>query len=164
MEEIGIKALLSEGDKLEIEGKTYLFKRLGLKETMKTVSLLQQAVALGYHDMAFLSNLVETLASQNKNKIIGVATILCGLVDMHDKLFDLIASVMIAQDEDNRQLTLEDLYNPVLFPPYSLLELVVALFKHQDLASFFKHLLVMVDSLVPQVEHVTEKLKENSKN
>lgn len=165
MSEVGLKELLSDGDKFEVLGKTYVFKRLGIKNTMEVVALIQRAIAIGYHDLAFLSNLIETLASQNKDKAIAVATVLCGLVDLHDDLFKLIAKVIV-REEDNYQLSLEDLYNPLMFPPFALLEILVALFNHQDLGSFFSHLLVMIDKLVPKVTVVTEKLAQNedSKN
>ena len=158
----GADAIMNDGSTFEVEGKVYTFKRLGIKQTMKAISILKDAVAYGYHDLAFMNNLVQTLAAQKKDNVAAIAAMLFGLTDVHDKLFEFVADCL--KDSEGKNLTLEDLYNEDKFPMYSVLDLLVAFMSHQDIVSFFMRLLGVMDKLVPKVEEIKNQVTQETKS
>lgn len=155
-EQPGASAILSEGNTFEVEGKQFRLKRLGIKQTLTAINLLKQAAAYGYHDLSFLTNLVETLTAQRKEGVIAAAALLFGITELQDSLLTWVASVI--EDSDGKVLTLEDLCDPDRFPMSSTLDILVAFLSHQDLGSFFSKLILVLDKILPQVTSVVEKL------
>lgn len=146
----GTDTLLNEGSSITVENKVYTMRRLGIRDVYSTVNLLKKAIAYGCHDLRFLENITEVLTAQKKEGLITVAALLCGLTDIEEPFLSLIASVLLK--EDGTKVTIEDIYDPNIFPADSMFKIVLGFLQHQDIVSFFTSLTAMTQHVIPQLK------------
>ena len=119
--------ILSTGTTVEIAGNTYTLRRLGLQDVFKVARILGNGVAM----------LGE---AGDKYSSVQIAQILIASMTRNEtEVLDLIADLLSVE----RKL----LNDPSLFPMDSMIDILDALSKHQDLASFLARLTALMETV-----------------
>jgi hypothetical protein len=116
--------ILSTGTTVDIAGKTYTLRRLGLQDVFRVARILGNGVAV-------IGN------ANDKYNSVQIAQILIASMTRNEaEVLDLIADLLNVE----RKL----LNDPNVFPMDSMLDIFDALSKHQDLANFLARLTALM--------------------
>ena len=117
----GMKPIVGDTPTVEIEGRTYKLRRLGISDTFAIARIL----GVGVKQLGNLG-----LGSLNEQA--AVLAIIAAIPYAEDEILDLLADIVGVDGSDIR--------NPELFPLGSEIAIIEALSKHQDLQAFFTRL------------------------
>lgn len=117
----GMEPIVGVKPTVEIEGKTYTIRRLGIADTFAIARIL----GVGIKQMGALG-----MSSLNEHS--AVLAIVAAIPYAEDEILDLLADLIGVEGADIR--------NPDLFPLGSEIAIIEALAKHQDLQAFFTRL------------------------
>ena len=117
----GMEPIVGVKPTVEIEGKTYTIRRLGIKDTFTIARIL----GVGVKQLGAIG--VTALDAQS-----AVLAMLAAIPYAEDEILDLLADLVGVDGADIR--------NPELFPLGSEIAIIEALSKHQDLQAFFTRL------------------------
>lgn len=117
----GMKPIVGDTPTVEIEGRTYKLRRLGISDTFAIARILGVGVKQ-------LGN----LGIGSLNEQAAVLAIIAAIPYAEDEILDLLADIVGVDGSDIR--------NPELFPLGSEIAIIEALSKHQDLQAFFTRL------------------------
>lgn len=141
----GQRAYKDVGIKLEVDGTTYGFRRLGVRDTSKIYTLVEEAVTWGVHNGVlkfgtFIDVLRKGRAVDGKDTggeawLLALVSPLLGVRVVEDELVDYLESVIIT--EKGVALNKGDLSDPELFPMGALPLIISKFGQHPDLLSFF---------------------------
>lgn len=124
----GMEPIVGVKPTVEIEGKTYTIRRLGIPDMFTIVRIL----GIGIKQ---LSN-VRDIQSMDRSGI--ALALIAAIPSAEDEVMDLLADIVGVDGATIR--------NPELFPVYSVIDIVEALSEHQDLKAFFTALQGLVAS------------------
>lgn len=122
----GLEPIVGEKPTVEIEGKTYTIRRLGIPDTFRIIRIL----GIGVQQ---LGNMAGGL-----NERAMVLAIVAAIPYAEDEIMDLLADLVGVDGADVR--------NPEIFPLGSEIAIIEALSKHQDLKAFFTRLRSLAES------------------
>ncbi len=118
----GMEPIVGVKPTVEIEGKTYTIRRLGIADTFSIVRIL----GIGIKQLGQIGGL-KSLDQQSM-----VLALVGAIPYAEDEILDLLADLVGVDGADIR--------NPELFPLGSEIAIIEALSKHQDLQAFFTRL------------------------
>ena len=118
----GMEPIVGVKPTVEIEGKTYTIRRLGIADTFAIVRI----IGIGIKQLGQIGGL-KSLDQQSM-----VLALVGAIPYAEDEILDLLADLVGVDGADIR--------NPELFPLGSELAIIEALSKHQDLQAFFTRL------------------------
>ena len=121
----GDKALLAQTPEVEIAGKTYQMRRLGLPQSCQLARIFEAGKATCSVD------LVAVAKSQDVGQAIGASVSLC-MAAMGNAERDVMSFLAYCLGVD-----VGEIRDPELFPMSSLVPIFRALWEHPDLQSFF---------------------------
>lgn len=124
----GLETIVGDAPVVEIEGKTYTMRRLGIQDTFKVIKI----IGVGVKEMAGLAR-----GGDFDAKFMTIAMI-AAIPYAEDEIMDLMASLIGVKSEEIR--------DPDLFPLGSEVTIIEALTKHQDLKAFFTQLQRLAES------------------
>ena len=117
----GMKPIVGDTPTVEIEGRTYKLRRLGISDTFAIARIL----GIGVKQLG-------NLGIGSLNEQAAVLAIIAAIPYAEDEILDLLADIVGVDGSDIR--------NPDLFPLGSEIAIIEALSKHQDLQAFFTRL------------------------
>ena len=123
----GLETIVGDKPTIEIEGKTYTLRRLGIQDTFKVIKI----IGIGVKEMAGMFNLNQLDAQTMTMAMVGA------IPYAEDEIMDLMASLIGVGPEEIR--------DPEQFPLGSEGAIIEALTKHQDLKAFFTQLQRLAD-------------------
>ncbi len=118
----GLEPIVGEGPTLEIEGREYSIRRLGIADTFAILKLVSIGAAKAA-ELVDVGNLTGGMF---------VTALIAAIPFAENDIFKILASII--------GVTVEDLRNPDLFPMGSEVLIIEALAEHQDLKAFFTHM------------------------
>lgn len=118
----GMEPIVGKKPTVEIEGRTYTIRRLGISDVFTVVRIL----GVGIKQLGTIGG-VQSL----DNTAIALALV-AAIPHAEDEIMDLLADIVGVDGEDIR--------NPDLFPIQSIIDIIDVLAKHQDLKAFFTQL------------------------
>lgn len=124
----GLETIVGDKPTVEIEGRTYTLRRLGIRDTFKVIKI----IGIGVKEMAGVVNF-----GQLDVRAMTMAMV-AAIPYAEDEIMDLMASLIDVEGEELR--------NPDLFPLGSEIAIIEALTKHQDLKAFFIQLQRLAES------------------
>ena len=151
MTDKGAAPLTWEAPEIEIEGRVFKIRRLGLLDIQRMARIY--AAASQYIDRAALAN-INTLSPE------AVGTFMIdALAHAFDEVIDFLASVieLAPGTEKDYKGTIRD---PDVFPLGSELKVIEALIQHEDVVSFFDSVRAMAQS--PALKKLTGRLSGQS--
>ena len=141
----GMEPIVGETPTVEIEGKVYTMRRLGMQDTFRLAKIL----GVGFARLA-------GVASINKLDLeTGALAMIAAIPYAENDILNLLASIVGASPEDIR--------NPELFPFGSELDIIEALMEHQDLKAFFTRFERLMDK-IPALKKAFLEAKEGVLN
>ena len=120
--------ILTDPPRVEVEGRTYILDRLGLRHTFRVARILGRGVAM-------LGDGLKTMSAGQAAQVI-----IASMVANEDEVINLLATVLMVPGEDGeaaRAVTRAELLDASLFPMDSIITVVKALADHQDMKRFF---------------------------
>jgi len=141
----GMEPIVGETPTVEIEGKVYTMRRLGMQDTFRLAKIL----GVGFSRLT-------GIAAVNKLDVetAGLAMI-AAMPYAENEILGLFASLI--------GVSLEEIKTPELFPFGSEIDIVEALVEHQDLKAFFTRFERLMDK-VPALKTVFLEAKEGLSN
>lgn len=124
----GLETIVGDTPVVEIEGRTYTMRRLGIKDTFKVIRI----IGIGVKEMAGVVHFgqLDTQAM--------VMAMVAAIPYAEDEIMDLLASLINVGPLEIRDEN--------LFPIGSEIAIIEALTKHQDLKAFFTQLQRLAES------------------
>lgn len=122
----GIEAMTAEAPIVDIDGKQYQMKRLGIQETFRFGNLLM--------DILFSS---AGAITKDFDQTVVISLMVRALMEKEKELLDLFADLLGVSKKDIR--------NPDLFPMGSEIAIIHALVAHPDIGRFFTTFRAMLD-------------------
>ena len=117
----GMEPIVGVKPTVEIEGKTYTIRRLGIADTFAIARIL----GVGIKQMGALG-----MSSLNEHS--AVLAIVAAIPYAEDEILDLLADIVGVDGADIR--------NPDIFPIDAIVDIIGVLAEHQDLKAFFTRL------------------------
>ncbi len=117
----GMEPIVGDKPTVEIEGRKYTIRRLGIKDTFTIARIL----GVGVKQLGAIG--VTALDAQS-----AVLAMLAAIPYAEEQILDLLADLIGVSGDDIR--------NPELFPLGSEIAIIEALAQHQDLRAFFTRL------------------------
>lgn len=124
----GLETIVGDTPVVEIEGRTYTMRRLGIKDTFKVIRI----IGIGVKEMAGMFNF-----GQLDVQAMTMAMV-AAIPYAEDEIMDLLASLINVEPREVRDEN--------LFPIGSEIAIIEALTKHQDLKAFFTQLQRLAES------------------
>lgn len=125
----GMEPIVGVKPTVEIEGKTYTMRRLGMQDTFRLARIL----GVGF------SRLTGIAAVDKLDVETAGLAMMAAMPYAENEILGLFASLI--------GVTLEDIKNPELFPFGSELDIMEGLAEHQDLKAFFTRLERLMDKI-----------------
>lgn len=120
----GDSPILDPGPIVEIDGKPYPLRRLGVRDTFKLAKIVAVGAAALNPTQQFTNN------DMAKPEVLQ-QLLLAGLMAAETTVLELMASLI--------SVTVKELEDPERFPMSTPLDIAMALVEHQDLRAFFAH-------------------------
>lgn len=130
-----VDPILSDDPTVEIAGKTYTIRRLGLRDVFKVARILGRGVAV-------LGDNAGTLSAAQTMQVL-----ISSLTANEDEVLALLADVLSVKRTE--------LENPRLFPMDSIIDVLQALAEHQDLKAFLARVQRLTETL-PEMQNLTQ--------
>ena len=124
----GLEPIVGERPTVEIEGRTYTLRGLGMQDTFKVAKI----IGIGVKNMAGMFNF-----ARMDMETMGLA-MFAALPFADKEILDLLASII--------GVTPKEIRDPDLFPMGSEIDIITALMNHQDLKAFFTRLQGLADT------------------
>ena len=137
-DEVQDDPILTGPPEVVIEGRTYLLDRLGLRHTFRVARIMGRGVAL-------LGDGAESMTLGQAAQVI-----IASMAANESEVINLLASVLLVPSEDGgppRAITKDELLDANLFPMDSIITVVQALAKHQDMKRFFTTVAALQEKL-----------------
>jgi hypothetical protein len=142
----GLAPLLIEIEPFEIEGRTYKFRRLGVKDTFKLLNILKGAITWGANEakVALHNFNLDKVLDENGNIVDSnlsyLLAPLMGIPEVEPQIIDFLESTLreeVVKENGEKTYAPVSLDDYDKFPMGSELIIVANLSLHKDLESFF---------------------------
>ncbi|HHV27954.1 MAG TPA: hypothetical protein GXX63_12275 [Tissierellia bacterium] len=140
----GLETIVGESPTVEIEGKTYTMRRLGIRDAFRVIKI----IGIGVKEMAGMINFGQMDAQAMTMAMVAA------IPYAEEEIIDLLASLIGVSGEEIR--------DPNLFPLGSEIAIIEALTKHQDLRAFFTQLQRLAESN-PAIKQAMQEAPQNAR-
>lgn len=137
----GLEPIVGDNPAVEIEGKQYNIRRLGIADTFKLTRILSIGVSM-------MGGSIESMNAKS-----AAMALFAAIPRAEKEIIDLLASLIGVKPEEIR--------DPDLFPMGSEIAIIEELVKHQDMQAFFTRLGKMIEGN-PALQQVVQQAQKET--